>query len=707
MHMLKVPEFTRATAPAAPAVKSQYQVGDSVMRQTDRNLPESKDAVRDHRALGAIEANPHDTFINAAASVEAILHRMDDLSALDPWIDRIDHLLQSRPELFASPLIDRLAYLMFAALNMRRPDHPRIDEWKDRVMSVFERHDDPNLRILCGLSLFAGGHLSGNRGGLHHFFQMLRQWSATEGVGPLARIAERLVTVWYLSYKGAPADCLAAFEEGLALATRSGIHQWNGFLFLYAVTAVLGQGDVRTADTLLVRMEERLDTMTPMDRVYFHHLRGWNALLEHDLGRALFHQSRSLAKAKELGLRNRIEGTCHFGLAVILHEKEESDAAREHLKLCREIGLRIGNRDLGYLCDLTEAHIALDAGARETAAQFLRSALKTGREVGFFKFTYWRDDVMARLCSFALREGIAVDFVRQMIRHFDLFPPTPPWDIENWPWLVEVRTLGGFALRVDGQDVVFSAKAPKKSLELLKALSAFGPTLSEASAADLLWPQADGDAAIGSLEITLHRLRKLLGDGSLVRRTEGKLLLDRRRVFVDLWALEALLEEVGDGLDGAVERLAERCRLLTSLYRGAFLPGEDDLGWTLPMRRKLAQRYLQEVVALGNRCEALGHWGGSRRALSTGAGARPTGRHPVPAGDLLLPAARASQPGARSLPAIRHAPRRHGTHSGQRNHSPHPTSAGAIPLSCESETPPPSSLFSTASIRMKKSSSHG
>lgn len=540
---------------------------------------------------------------DAATSLEAILQAMSDLSALDPWIESLDYLFESRPELLASAETDRLAYLIFVALNMRRPDHPRIEQWKTRVIAVFERHEDPSLRILCGLSLFAGGHLSGARGGMHHFFQMLRQWSSKEDVAPLARIAERLVTVWYLGYKGAVTECLAAFEEGVALAARSGIHLWDGLLFVYAATSVLGEGDCRTAGALLDRMEMRLDSMTPMDRIYFHHLRGWNALLEHDLGRALFHQRRSLEGAHELGLHNRIEGTCHFGMAVILHEKEESDAAREHLKRSREIGLRIGNRDLGYLCDLTEAHIALDGGDRETAAQSLRSALKAGREQGFLKFTYWRADVMARLCCFALREGIAVDFVGQMIRHFNLFPATPPWHIENWPWAVEVRTLGGFALRVDGKDVIFSAKAPKKSLELLKALIAFGPTPSEASLADLLWPQAEGDAANGSLEITLHRLRKLLGDGGLIRRTEGKLQLDRRRVFVDVWALEAILEEGMDGSGRSAERLTEHCRLLMSLYGGPFLQG-DDLGWALQVRRKLSQRYLQGVIALGRQCES-------------------------------------------------------------------------------------------------------
>ncbi len=538
----------------------------------------------------------------AATALETI-HASGDLSALDPWVERIDQLLDSHPEIITSAEADRLAYLLFVALSMRRPDHPRIEQWKIRLYAIFDQHDDPNLRILCGFALFASGHLSGERGGLHHFYQVLKQLAAKPEVIPRARIAERLVTVWFLGLKGAVAESLASLEEGLTLAEESNVHVWDGLLFVYAATGLLNEGNTEAAGALLGRMEIRLDHLTPLDRLYFHHLSAWCALLEPDVGRALFHQRRSLAGALELGLQNRILGTCHFGMAVILHERKETAGAREHLSRCCEIGRRIRNRDLGYLCDLMEAQIALDSGEPGQAAEHLRTAMAVGRELGFLKFTFWRSEVMARLCSFALQEGIAVDFVAQMIRRFDLFPAIPPWHVENWPWAVRVRTLGGFSLQVDGKDVTFSAKTPKKSLELLKALIAFGPSAPEGLLADLLWPQADGDAAIRSLEITLHRLRKLLGEANLIRRTGGRLLLDRTRIFVDTWAVEAILKKAA-GEIAAEEWLGSRCRRLADLYRGDFLDGDDDLGWVLPVRKKLTQHYLYAVVDLGRQCEA-------------------------------------------------------------------------------------------------------
>ncbi len=95
-----------------------------------------------------------------------------------------------------------------------------------------------------------------------------------------------------------------------------------------------------------------------------------------------------------------------------------------------------------------------------------------------------------------------------------------------------VAEVGRFEVKLDGAPIGVHGKAQKKPLELLKALIAGGGrAVDKARLADFLWPDADGDAA---LDMTISRLRKLLGRADALRIEDGKLGLDPQRVWVAL-----------------------------------------------------------------------------------------------------------------------------------------------------------------------------
>ena len=138
--------------------------------------------------------------------------------------------------------------------------------------------------------------------------------------------------------------------------------------------------------------------------------------------------------------------------------------------------------------------------------------------------------------------------------------------------LVSVFTLGRFSLLLDGKPAEFGRKLPRRALELLKAIIALGSReISTTSLMSELWPDVDGDAARRSFDTTLHRLRKLLGDDRVLVLRDGKLSLDARYCWVDVWAFERLLgqsqrllrRDVTGKQVFSLEQLTER---LTTLY---------------------------------------------------------------------------------------------------------------------------------------------
>ena len=83
-------------------------------------------------------------------------------------------------------------------------------------------------------------------------------------------------------------------------------------------------------------------------------------------------------------------------------------------------------------------------------------------------------------------------------------------DEPSWP--LKIYTLGQFALLHDGKPLALSRKVQKRPLDLLKLLIASGGQGVETGAMiELLWPDAEGDAAQASFDSTLYRLRRLIG----------------------------------------------------------------------------------------------------------------------------------------------------------------------------------------------------
>src|SRR5207244_3824637 len=196
-----------------------------------------------------------------------------------------------------------------------------------------------------------------------------------------------------------------------------------------------------------------------------------------------------------------------------------------------------------FMARLTEAQLQLDSGREAEGLRALGVALHLGKAGGFVNTHVWQPAVMARLCARALEAGIEVEYVQGLIRRRRLVP-------------------------------------------------------------DALWPEAEGDAARLALTSTIHRLRRLLGHEEAIVRKDDALSLDGRHCWVDVWALERLLDRAegaaarraGDAgaraeAIGATERAVE-------LYQGSFLGGEADTPWATPLADRLRVTQSPETQSL-------------------------------------------------------------------------------------------------------------
>lgn len=190
------------------------------------------------------------------------------------------------------------------------------------------------------------------------------------------------------------------------------------------------------------------------------------------------------------------------------------------------------------------------------------------------------------------------------------------------PYL-RIFTLGDFVILKNGQPVRFSRKVQKKPLLMLKALIALGgKNAGKDQVSALLWPETEGDLVHKVFEITLHRLRRLIGNAGAIQLREGRLTLEPHNCWVDIWAfqhicdqVEYLFKDIGEtahkqtgeavAMQSIVSQLSEK---VLGIYKGHFLPGDSIYGWTASYRERLKSKFHRLIIRLGQYWEQTGHY---------------------------------------------------------------------------------------------------
>jgi LuxR family transcriptional regulator, maltose regulon positive regulatory protein len=566
------------------------------------------------------------------AAVQTLAHELDDLTLLDAWIERLALLPPARGR-FPSPEAEhRVAHTAILALTFRQPDHPALRGWAARAERLARSEVDATQR-LEGLCVGITHHLwCGAPERAVALAASARVLAASPDVAPLLRVLARMLvarTGWLCA---APAQWRAEAEEALALAARHGIELYRAQLLHECAAVALGEGALEAARRLLDRSGPDPEQLSIDVRSVHFALRAWEGLLAGEASPALRAAERACQLTAEAGMPIPI-AIAELLRAEALRAAGRREAAQLSLARVLETAERTGSALLRWSAELARADAQLADGDRPAALAALRRALAIGREHGLIGGYGLRPAPMARLCAAALEAGIEPAFVREWIARRRLAPPDGLLGREAWPWPIEIETLGGFAIRRGGAVVASGRKAQRKPLELLQAVLAAGPRgVREAEVADLLWPDADGDAARTALGTALHRLRRLLGREDAVRRSHGRLSLDRGVCWVDAWDLGDWLERAGAADGPEAERALERA---LALHAGPFLDDGEEATWAAPAARRLRRGLARALEASARRRAEQGDAEGARTRLERAAelepaaeGARRRGRGP-------------------------------------------------------------------------------
>jgi len=547
------------------------------------------------------------TFLSWAGVVDAIFYSWE-FKKFDKWFQVFEKLMQDFEKFPSKEIEGRVASSMYAALVYRKPQHPEIETWAERALSLARNNKDVESQIQTLFHAMSHATFRGGSPKAAPFIESLNELTKSLRVSPLGQITARLAQAICHTMRGSHENCLEAVSDGLKLSRETGVHVMDILLLGNAASCALEVEDLKSAGNELGKMTAVLDIVGPFEKSFYHLLRSREALIQNNLALAAYHAKLATDFVGVAG-RSFNMGLCWLREAIILYRLGYYQQAALLQKNILDMARQIKSGLIESRALFTGAYFALDQGDDIVGLNLLQKALIMAKELQYYFSADDDPSVTARLCATALETGIEVDHAQDIIRTRKLVLDDPPLHLENWPWAIQIYTLSRFELVIDGKPFKSPKKTQKKPMEMLKVLSSFGEgqEVAKAQLSDILWPDADGDKALRSFDTTLYRLRQLLGHDKAINLREGRLTLDLRYCWVDSMAFERILKQAEDYANMEDKKSAiQSLEKAVSLYKGPFLDGEADEPWAISYNERLRSKFLRAIEMLGNYLEEEG-----------------------------------------------------------------------------------------------------
>ncbi len=544
------------------------------------------------------EDNASGLYLSWAGLMDTFFFEWRDFTPVDRWISEFEQLRIRHPE-FPSRAVELRTYWSIGTLMHRQPQHPFLRTWSERGLALLDIADR-DLSILLGGYLIVCFLWWGETAKAREIIERLQPWTQSSNISPLVYILWSCALALYHSVRGEMDACIAAVEEGLQLAQRSGLHAFDFLLRAQAARCSLMAGKLPEAEAWISLMAKAMRSHSHIDGTFYQHLQSNAAAQRGDWLQAIEHARTGLTMSIQAGAPFP-EAHCRIDLARALIGQGDDKEWAEHLHSAVAIGKAIGSRVLEYLCIETAAIAAFKQGQENAGLEHLTQALAVSRVMGGATWLLEGPKVSADLYNRALTAGIEIDHVQRLIRQRKLIPPDSATVSESWPWPVKVYTLGKFEVLCNDQPLRSVRKAQHKPLELLKCLCALGGySVNQDIITETLWPDAEGDAAEQALSTTLHRLRKLLHYEQAIRLEDRHLSLDPNYIWIDCMVFDRAAHH---------PNIIDRASLQQTLnhYHGHFLKGESS-PWVLNFRERLRAHHKKMVEQLGNMLEQDNPW---------------------------------------------------------------------------------------------------
>jgi len=545
----------------------------------------------------------------ASGAINSIINHYDNFSSLEQWYAVLNDLALRTGEFPDEEIEAVVVTNLITAAILCEKNTRELDTWEQRALNIKENPSTINIKAQALRWAFTR-HLLWS-GGCHEALPLLhelRRLSQVQGAHPLLSIFAWSAEFQYHTCSGSHKDLVDAARKVLDISKETGIHTEDMWIYVHTAASFLNRLDVEGGLKWLNEIPLTAEGCPNWIKVFYHLQLMRIALIHKEHSHALREGKKALDLATRVGLQELVASN-QLLLSQLYHIAGKRKEALKLLEKARSYAVMKSRTPIMMAILRTDAQFAFDEGDDDKGLSLLHKSLAMSRDAGYLGLHFENPVKTIESCEKALEAGIEVEYVQEIIRSRGFVPQSPPFHIENWPWPLKIYTLGRFTIVKDGAELRSSGKAQQMPLRLLKVLiSLGGREVAEVDISELLWPDAEGDLAHHSFENNLHRLRKLLGHAEALRFSDGKITLDGRYCWVDIWAFERLAAQADEYEHlGKTDKAWEFMGKALALYQHDFLTSDSHEAWVISPSERVKAKYFKRLLRLGSSLESAGH----------------------------------------------------------------------------------------------------
>jgi predicted ATPase/DNA-binding SARP family transcriptional activator len=452
-----------------------------------------------------------------------------------------------------------------------------------------------------------------------------RALALDDGTRPHQRGRALVTSALTALFQGEYARACVDFEEAIPLLKAAGDEAGTGAAMAKYGASLMLRGDLTRAVETLDAAIELTRNRPPHDIAVIFALfwRGWTAYLEGELDRGLELMMRNVAIGREHNLPTTL-GHC---LTIQAHIQLARGDVEEACNLVSEsLEIEVANKDgwgIGLALDVI-AFAAARRGHHAEAARLLAGVeshrerisaalpglmpaervqvIATLREALGARF----DVLYAEGLGFTTSQAVAMalmEAARHTTEHrVTLTGEFHAREVAAEQSQIRVLALGPLQVFVNGRAVESTAWGSARPRELLVYLLMHPEGRTKEQVGLAFWPDASAAQLRNSFHVTLHRLRKALGNPEWVTLTHDRYRVDP--AVLEEFDVAEFEHEVADARR-AIKRQEEgasaKLEQALTRFRGDFLDGEPVGDWHLEHRDRLQRVYVDALMELGAR----------------------------------------------------------------------------------------------------------
>jgi DNA-binding SARP family transcriptional activator len=529
-------------------------------------------------------------------AINAYAFSWGEVKTLDIWISDLESILAIAQQIADTTLQEQVDYAIYLALMYRQPEHKKMPEYEAKVWELVLYGKNIQTRVQASSQLLF--YLTWWRGDFEKaeiLVQTMQPLMDQDQAPPLVKITWHSMLSSYYGTTFRAELCQENINRGIELSDDTGIYIWKPWLYLKGCFLHLQKGGTKESAYYIEQLHNAIRPEDLLNQAIYYHFSAWYALHQSNTDAVKENVLIAQKIAREAG-NSIVEIIVETGYTKYLFLNGEPDNARKLAHSIRQKALNINAKTMVFLSYIAEASYFLSKNDQDACIKILHELFSTTKT---YSAIWWLDQDFSKFCGLALQNNIEQDYVKEIISRHTLLP-IAGYETELWPYPIKIYTLGGFRLVINDEPMEFSSKAPKKPLELLKALIAFGnQNVADAQITEALWPDAEGDAAYDNLRTTVKRLRSLLNEKQAITFFDGKLSLNPAYCWVDACCFERMSQPK----DNSKEQLEKAL----GLYTGYFMASENE-HWMLSMRDRIHRQFVRVTCLQAEKYEDLKQW---------------------------------------------------------------------------------------------------